>query len=113
MSQGKSVENFRKELSELKEKLSAIDDTLVVWEKVQKNWKRLVNIFMLSDDIKGQLPEAAKVFEAKNNEFRGLMGDALQNPIMIDICTKEKKEELEGILKAIEGCEKQLNQYLE
>ena len=113
LSQGKSVEIFKKDLDELKGRLGAIDDCLVVWEKVQKNWRRLVNIFMLSEDIRNQLPEATKLFETKNTEFRGIMADAVLSPIMYEICTKEKKEDLEQILKAIESCEKQLNQYLE
>ena len=113
LSQGKSVEIFKKDLDELKLRLGYIDENLVVWEKVQKNWKRLVNIFLLSEDIRGQLPEATKIFEQKHNDFKTIMGDALLNPVMYEICTLERKEDLEGILKAIESCEKQLNQYLE
>ena len=113
LSQGKSVEIFKKDLDELKLRLGYIDECLVVWEKVQKNWKRLVNIFLLSEDIRNQLPEATKLFEQKNGDFKTIMGDALINPVMYDICTLERREELEGILKAIEFCEKQLNQYLE
>lgn len=113
LSQGKSVEIFASQLNELKQKLGYIDECVVVWEKVQKNWKRLVNIFMLSEDIRSQLPEATKIFEQKNNEFRGIMSDAAMTQVMYEICTPEKKEELDGILKAIESCEKQLNQYLE
>jgi dynein heavy chain len=113
LSQGKSVEIFAVQLNELKQKLGYIDECVVVWEKVQKNWKRLVNIFMLSEDIRSQLPEATKIFEQKNNEFRGIMADAAMTQVMYEICTPEKKEELDGILKAIESCEKQLNQYLE
>lgn len=52
LSQGASVRHFRTELTEIKTMLSTIENTLTVWDKVQKNWKRLVNIFLLSEDIK-------------------------------------------------------------
>jgi dynein heavy chain len=113
LSQGKSVEIFKADLDNLKARLGSIDDSLVVWEKVQKNWKRLVNIFMLSEDIRNQLPEATKVFEQKNGDFRNTLAEAVNNPIMYDLCSTELKENLDGILKGIETCEKQLNQYLE
>ena len=52
LSQGKSVEYFRTTLNELKTNLNRVDNILNIWGKVQKNWKRLVNIFLLSDDIR-------------------------------------------------------------
>ena len=113
LSQGKSVEIFLPILMELKEKLGYIDDCVVLWEKVQKNWKRLVNIFMLSEDIRNQLPVATKIFEDQNNEFRAIMSDAFMTQVMYEICTPEKKESLRMILTNIEKSEKQLNQYLE
>lgn len=113
LSQGKSVEIFSAILKELKEKLGYIDDCIVLWEKVQKNWKRLVNIFMLSEDIRNQLPVATKIFEDQNNEFRAIMSDAYMTQVMYEICTPEKKESLKMILTNIEKSEKQLNQYLE
>ena len=35
------------------------------------------------------------------------------NPKIIDVCTEERRLELEEIHKAIEECEKKLNEYLE
>jgi dynein heavy chain len=113
LSQGKSVEIFKKDLDDIKKKLGIIDETIAVWEKVQKNWKRLVNIFLLSDDIRNQLPDASKLFDQKSNEFREIMRDVQLNPIIIEVCTLERKEELDGIHSAIESCEKKLREYLE
>jgi dynein heavy chain len=45
LSQGKSVEFFRERLDTMRSQLNNIDNTINVWGKVQKNWKRLVNIF--------------------------------------------------------------------
>ena len=36
-----------------------------------------------------------------------------QSPRVIDVCTEERRLELEEIFKSIEDCEKRLNLYLE
>lgn len=90
-----------------------MDNTLTLWSKVQKNWKRLVNIFLLSEDIRNQLQEATKTFDEKNAQFREVMAEVHLNPKIIDVCTQERYLELEEIHKAIEECEKKLNLYLE
>lgn len=41
------------------------------------------------------------------------MNDVFINPKILDVCTEERKLELEEILKSIEDCEKKLNLYLE
>jgi len=114
LSQGKSVEFFRYRLDTMRTSLNNIDNTINVWGKVQKNWKRLVNIFLFSEDIKTQLPEASKTFEQRNSQFKDIMNEVVNiNSIIIEACTIERKAELDEINKAIEDCEKKLNQYLE
>lgn len=114
LSQGKSVEFFRERLDTMRFALNNIDNTISVWGKVQKNWKRLVNIFLYSEDIKTQLPEASKTFEQRNSQFRDIMNEVVNiNSVISEACTVERKAELDEISKAIEDCEKQLNQYLE
>jgi len=74
----------------------------------------LVNIFLYSEDIKTQLPEASKTFEQRNSQFRDIMNEVVNiNSVIYEACTVERKAELDEISKAIEDCEKQLNQYLE
>jgi dynein heavy chain len=73
----------------------------------------LVNIFLLSEDIRNSLQEATKTFDDKNNQFREIMMSVYENPKIIDACLEERKLELEEIHKSIEECEKKLNLYLE
>jgi len=113
LSQGKSVDHFRSDLDKMRIQLSNIENTITVWGKVQKNWKRLVNIFLLSDDIRNQLPEATKLFDEKNNQFRDIMRDVALNPIIKEVCTPEIKNTLDEICRDVEDCEKKLNIYLE
>ena len=45
-------------------------------KKVQTFWSRLEPIFMQSDDIRSQLPEDSKRFEALDNAWKELMMEA-------------------------------------
>jgi dynein heavy chain len=91
-SQGKYVEFFINTVEEWREKLGKVDSVVNEWLKVQKNWKMLVNIFLASEDIKAQLSEETKMFEALDREFRDMMTDASINPLVVESCTAEKNE---------------------
>lgn len=80
---------------------------------MQKNWKILVNIFLASEDIRTQLPEDTKVFEGVDKEFRELMVEASTNPVVVEACIQERKEQLVTMSNSIKRCEKALNDYLE
>jgi len=113
LSQGKYVEFIRPLVEQWRETLKNVDAVITVWLKVQKNWRRLVNIFVKSEDIRSQLPDDTKKFEALDKEFREMMIDCSQNPGVVDSCTPERKEVLDGMLTTLEQCEKALNEYLE
>lgn len=111
--QGKYVEFFFNIVEDWREKLSRVDSVVGEWLKVQKNWKTLVNIFIGSEDIRTQLPEDTKTFEAVDKEFRELMTDVSANPLVIEACINERKEQLVLMSANIKKCEKALNDYLE
>lgn len=73
LSQGKSVDVFRENLNKMKTTLNKVDSVITIFQKVQKNWKRLVNIFLLSEDIRNQLQDATKIFDEKNVQFRDIL----------------------------------------
>lgn len=79
-SQGKYVEFFYDRVEDWRDKLGKVDVAVNEWLKVQKNWKMLYNIFLLSEDIRMQLPEDTKVFEGVDKEFRDMMSEASLNP---------------------------------
>uniref|UniRef100_A0A0G4GMS7 Dynein-1, subspecies f n=1 Tax=Chromera velia CCMP2878 TaxID=1169474 RepID=A0A0G4GMS7_9ALVE len=114
VGQGKFVEFIKGSVDEWQGKLRTVDSVLTVWMKVQRNWQRLEPIFMLSEDIRSQLPEDSKRFETLDAQFKELMMDASQSPLAVDACCVEGREELlKGIFGMIELCEKSLNDYLE
>ncbi|KAF4691102.1 hypothetical protein FOZ60_016205 [Perkinsus olseni] len=114
VSQGRFIEFCQAVVDEWSTKLRTVDSVLTVWQKVQRNWCRLEPIFMLSDDIRSQLPEDSKRFEALDAEWKDLMVDASQSSNAVEICCAEGREEvLHRLNEAIEACEKSLNDYLE
>lgn len=76
-SQGKYVEFFLHRVEDWRDKLGRVDVVVNEWIKVQKNWKILYNIFLLSEDIRMQLPEDTKVFEGVDKEFRDMMQEVI------------------------------------
>jgi dynein heavy chain len=48
-----------------------------------------------------------------DKEFKELMAETKANPSVVEACTNEKKELLQGWTQAIRKCEKSLNDYLE
>jgi len=112
-SQGKYVEFFIDTVEFWREKLGKVDNVVNEWLKVQKNWKMLVNIFLASEDIKSQLSEETKMFEALDREFRDMMVDVSSNPLVVEACTTEKYDVLRQQSATIKRCEKSLNEYLE
>ena len=112
-SSGKSIEYFRDRVNHWLGTLKAVEATLDVWLKVQRNWKRLETIFLASEDIRSQLPDQTKAFEGIDNEFRDIMNDAKENPLIVEATTVEgRKESLDTINQEIEVCENALNEYL-
>jgi len=113
MSQGKYVEFFKHTVEDWRERLKLVDNVTKVWLKVQKNWKRLVNIFIKSEDIRIQLPEDTKKFETLDKDFREMMIEVAQSPGVLSQCSADREELLTENLKVLEQCEKALNEYLE
>ena len=115
-SQGRFIEFCQSVVDEWSGKLRTIDSVLGVWTKVQSNWSRLEPIFMMSDDIRSQLPDDSKRFEQVDGSWKELMLDAsnTSGSLLVEICCTEGREELlMNICSTVENCEKSLNEYLE
>jgi dynein heavy chain len=74
---------------------------------------RLEPIFIGSDDIKHQLPEEAKRFEAIDAGVKELFRDASEEKSVIPVCTSEGRQEaLDNYILEIDTCERALTEYL-
>ena len=113
-SQGRFIEFCQSQVDKWVGILRTIDSVLGIWQKVQADWCRLEPIFMLSDDIRSQLPDDSKRFEQVDNDWKSTMADASLSTSIVDICCVEGREDaLNTISKSIETCEKALKDYLE
>jgi len=114
MNASKDSEEFKESLIKWQKTLKTIDQVLVLWVKVQKNWMRLEPIFLASEDIRAQLPEDTKRFEKVDAEWKALMADASDDPSVVAATNTEGRDKiLEEFISEIDLCEKALNEYLE
>lgn len=61
---------FLQEVSSWQYKLSTADAVISIWSEVQRTWSHLESIFIGSEDIRSQLPEDSKRFEAIDKDFK-------------------------------------------
>ena len=114
MNASKDSEEFKDSLLKWQKTLKTIDQVLVLWVKVQKNWMRLEPIFLASEDIRAQLPEDTKRFEKVDAEWKGLMADACEDAAVVAATNTEGRDKiLQEFITEIDLCEKALNEYLE
>ena len=105
---------FETTVTSWKAKLAATRSTLDVWLEVSRSWMQLESIFLASEDIREQLPEDAKRFDAIDAAFREQMADACQNNNPIEVCMASGREEVfKKNFEMLELCQKSLGDYLE
>lgn len=111
---GKFVDFFREQVSYWQISLGEVDGTLKSMLSVQRQWGSLESIFLGSADIRTQLPEDTKRFEAVDSEFKEMIRDIQSKPGVLMSCRAEGREHaLHNMQKELEKCEKALNEYLE
>ncbi|NXJ94967.1 DYH17 protein, partial [Corythaixoides concolor] len=131
---------FLQEVSAWQQKLSTADSVISIWFEVQRTWSHLESIFIGSEDIRSQLPEDSKHFDAIDRDFKvrspscpgppelpasssraeafflsqELMADAVKTPNVIEATNKAGLYgKLEALQKRLALCEKALAEYLE
>ncbi|XP_054026357.1 dynein axonemal heavy chain 17 [Dryobates pubescens] len=105
---------FLQEVSSWQQKLSTTDSVISIWFEVQRTWNHLESIFIGSKDIRKQLPEDSKHFDAIDEDFRELMADAMKTPNVVEATNKPGLyDKLEELQKRLARCEKALAEYLE
>ena len=118
------VEYFLDSVQLWQRNLGVVDTCLNKWLEIQRKWVNLYPIFVLSADIREQLPEDARNFAVVDEMFRNLMRVAFHYRGIIEVlCTSvlldglQKTGELESYLQQMEdiliSCEKSLTEYLE
>ncbi|NXF34737.1 DYH17 protein, partial [Nyctibius bracteatus] len=110
----KYLDFFFQEVSGWQQKLSTADSVISIWFEVQRTWSHLESIFIGSEDIRSQLPEDSKHFDAIDRDFKELMADAVKTPNVIEATNKPGLyHKLEALQRRLARCEKALAEYLE
>mmetsp|Transcript_31209 Transcript_31209/g.79123 ORF Transcript_31209/g.79123 Transcript_31209/m.79123 type:complete len:3875 (-) Transcript_31209:127-11751(-) len=114
MSGSKFVVPFLDEVKTWEKKLSTIGECCDIWLVTQRKWQYLEGIFIGSDDIRLQLPDAAKEFDKIDKTWMKIMSDTAKNTNAHDACLAEGRV---GVLTEMSGnldkCQKSLTDYLE
>ena len=111
---GKFVDFFRNKALMWQEHLSNAETVLKSLLICQRGWTSLEAIFMASADIRAQLPDDTKRFEGIDSEFKELIKDVNARPGILECCSTDGREQTLGIMmKALEKCQKALNEYLD
>jgi dynein heavy chain, axonemal len=114
LGQGRAVDFFRGRVEAAQRSLGAVEEVLREWLGVTKAWGSLEAIFLGSADIRAQLPDDTKRFEGIDAGFKELMRSATETPNVVDACMREGRgEALRDMGRALELCQKSLNEYLD
>lgn len=118
------VDYFIARVSKWQVILGTVDSVIGLWKEVQATWSNLYPIFVISEDIRTQLPEDTQRFEGVDQRWRKLMEITVQIPNVVECCTSDRVKEhlgstldflqfLQEMQIDLEKCEKALSDYLE
>ncbi|KAH8092928.1 dynein light chain binding protein [Aureococcus anophagefferens] len=114
MSGSRFVGAFAQKVRSWEKTLNLVNETLDVWFNVQRQWMYLESIFVGSEDIRMQLPEEAKKFDAINKACKGIVTSTNQQPNVIKACTSNNCfDVLTNLGERLDKCQKSLTDYLD
>ncbi|XP_018339413.1 PREDICTED: dynein heavy chain 1, axonemal-like isoform X2 [Trachymyrmex septentrionalis] len=104
---------FESQIDEWEAKLRLIQEVIVLWVEVQKQWMHLEQIFA-SEDINRQLPVESRKFNTVERNLERIMENARDCPYVIVTCAdKSLLSTLKECFLILETIEKDLADYLE
>jgi dynein heavy chain len=114
MLSSKFVGPFLSEVTKWERRLSLIGETLDAWMTVQKKWLYLESIFIGSEDIKQQLPDAAKKFDTIDKAWKKTMHDTEKDRNVVKACCVEGRLEMfQELAVLLDNCQKSLSDFLD
>ncbi|XP_037090995.1 dynein heavy chain 10, axonemal-like [Pollicipes pollicipes] len=113
MSGSRFVGPFLPQIQSWEKTLSVIAEVLEIWLVVQRKWIYLEAIY-LSPDIRSQLPEEARKFDAINSMYKKIMNETHRVPMIKAACVAPNRLlDLETVSLGLEKCQKSLSDYLD
>jgi dynein heavy chain len=113
ISGSKYVGAFVDRVRKWEKTLNIVSECLDQWFTVQRKWVYLEGIFIGAEDIRQQLPEEAKRFDAIDKAFKAIMSSTAKNPNVVDACTTDSRlDALNKLSDRLDTCQKSLSDYL-
>jgi dynein heavy chain len=114
MSASRFVGQCAEQVRDWEKKLNLVNECIDVWFVVQRKWMYLESIFVGAEDIRLQLPEEAKKFDAIDKTWKQIMIATNKNRNVIDACHADSRMELLAELsERLDKCQKSLSDYLD
>lgn len=113
ISGSRFVGSFVDRVRKWEKTLNVVSECLDIWFVVQRKWMYLEGIFIGAEDIRLQLPEEAKRFDAIDKAFKAVMTATHKNPNVVDACTAERLGALSELSNKLDSCQKSLSDYLD
>eukprot|EP00961_Rhodomonas_salina_P021880 294642-Rhodomonas_salina.4 len=114
MSASKFSGPFIDQVRAWEKRLSLIGEVLEAWMVVQRKWQYLESIFVGSDDIRLQLPEAAKRFERIDTAWMQIMMTTHKERNVVKACCVDGRlDQLKTMAAELDACQKSLSDFLD
>jgi dynein heavy chain len=108
------IGEFVRDVSYWDKTLNLVMECLDMWSTVQRKWQYLESIFIGAEDIRLQLPDEAKKFDAIDKQFIGIMKATAQERLIVAACTQDDKlGTLSDISDRLDKSQKSLTDYLD
>eukprot|EP01040_Poterioochromonas_malhamensis_P005875 gene5875-6317_t len=114
ISGSRFVATFVDRVRKWEKSLNLVSECLEMWFTVQRKWVYLEGIFIGAEDIRQQLPEEAKRFDAIDKLYKTIMTATSKNPNVVDACSTDNRlQTLSSLSERLDSCQKSLSDYLD
>lgn len=114
ISGSRFVSNFSERVRKWEKRFNLVGECLKVWFLVQQKWMYLESIFVAAEDIRQQLPEEAKIFDAIDKAWKSIMATTFKNANALDACTSDNRlDDLRSLSDRLDNCQKSLSDFLD
>ncbi|EFN60095.1 hypothetical protein CHLNCDRAFT_133411 [Chlorella variabilis] len=114
MMASRFVATFRDDVLAWNKKLNAVADVVQLMAEIQRSWAYLESLFIQSEEVRRELPEATQRFAGIDAAVRAVLLDMVVAKNCVACCTKEGLlRHLEAQQGELELCEKALADFME
>ncbi|XP_035709844.1 dynein beta chain, ciliary [Folsomia candida] len=114
IAMSKYIAFFHEEVEFWQNRLFMADQVLAVLGEVQRTWSHLESIFIVSEDIRKNLPEDAARFDKIDRDFKNTLKKLYKTKNVVEATNQPGVlPDLEVLQKGLAICEKALADYLE